>query len=42
MRAGFADDLAEAARIDVTDRVPERIAGSADRFAVRPADAAVE
>ena len=41
-RAGFAGDLAEAARIDVSDRVPERVAGSADRFEVRPAGAAVE
>ncbi len=41
-RAGFADDIAEAARIDVTERVLERLPGSTTAFACRGEDADVE
>lgn len=41
-RAGFADDITEAARIDVTERVLERVPGSSATFVCHSEDVDVE
>jgi phosphosulfolactate phosphohydrolase-like enzyme len=42
LRAGFADDVVEAARVNASDRVLERLPGSTASFACAPEMDAVE